>query len=129
MRHFGVGDPRPEGEWKRYRKVAITEIMGPMTEEFTCDARERKGYKGQPGDFVAEDGHGGYYVISGDFHRENYEEVVQGAVARLLQRLRKNGGRLANRLSPRQQELVFVLIQLLAPEIDRIERSQRTDAE
>ena len=77
--HFGHGDPRPRPEgWRTYRKKTIVYMIGPMEEPFTCDSRERKGLQGQPGDYVAEDGHGGYYPISAEFHAANYEPAEEG---------------------------------------------------
>lgn len=72
MKRFNQGQPRPSGEWVGYRKRTVVEMLGPMSEPFTCESREGT-LQGQVGDFLAEDGHGGYYPISAEFHAANYE--------------------------------------------------------
>ncbi len=45
-----------------------------VADPFLCDSREHLNLQGQAGDFIAEDGHGGFYPISAEFHAANYEE-------------------------------------------------------
>jgi hypothetical protein len=71
-RQFKQGDASPEGG-AQFRKKSIVR-MWRIDEPFECQSREGV-LKGQPGDYVAQDGHGGFYPISADFHRANYEEV------------------------------------------------------
>lgn len=61
------------GDVKWYRKKTIVPMV-QMDEPFICESREGL-LEGQAGDFVAEDGHGGFYPISAEFHANNYEEV------------------------------------------------------
>ena len=72
MTHFGVGDALPEGA-RRYKKKTIV-LLVKMDTPFTCDSREGHNLVGQAGDFLAEDGHGGFYPISVEFHADNYKE-------------------------------------------------------
>ena len=72
-KHFGIGDALPNGE-KNYKKKTIIRLV-QMEVAFTCDNREGHHLQGQVGDFLAEDGHGGFYPISAEFHLENYELV------------------------------------------------------
>lgn len=74
MIKLNVGDPRPEGEWKTYRKTQTAEMM-LLTEPVSAVNRENVEARGQPGDYLVEDGYGGYYVCGKEFHDENYEEV------------------------------------------------------
>ncbi len=71
MNEFKVGDPRPKGDWRAYRKVAVAEML-KMKEPFTCWNREGEQMQGQPGDFLVEDGYGGYYPCGAEFHQKNY---------------------------------------------------------
>ena len=68
---FMKGQAHPQG-MKLFRKKTITPMAGPMSEPFRCESREGT-LEGQVGDFVAEDGHGGFYPISAEFHAANYE--------------------------------------------------------
>ena len=70
MKRFNKGDARPEGRWMPYRKTTTVQMMR-MDEPFVCECREGT-LEGQPGDFMAEDGHGGYYPVSAEFHAANY---------------------------------------------------------
>lgn len=72
--HYGVGDALPIGG-RHYRKKTIVEMVC-MAEPFTCDSREGHRLQGQPGDFLVEDGHGGFYPVSAEFHATNYEDVT-----------------------------------------------------
>lgn len=75
MSHFGVGDPRPNpSEWRFFRKTKPVEMV-KMDEPFTCSNREVQNARGRPGDYIAEDGYGGYYVVGAEFHSVNYEQV------------------------------------------------------
>lgn len=75
MKHFGIGDELPTNA-KQYRKISIVEMV-KMGEPFTCDSREGHKLKGKTGDFLTEDGHGGFYPVSADFHAANYEECIE----------------------------------------------------
>jgi len=69
---FKQGDEMPLGA-KEYRKHA-TAMMLEMHQTFTCHSREGV-LDGQPGDFLVEDGHGGFYPVSAEFHKNNYVEA------------------------------------------------------
>lgn len=71
MEHFGIGDTLPETA-ERFRKKTVVRMVR-MDEPFTCDSREGHHLQGQAGDYLAEDGHGGFYPISAEFHAEHYE--------------------------------------------------------
>lgn len=71
--HYGPGDQLPE-EGKLYRKTAVVRMV-KMHRPFTCTNREGHDLQGQEGDFLAEDGHGGFYPVSAEFHAHNYEEA------------------------------------------------------
>ena len=73
MLRFSKGQPKPDLEWGQYRKKTIVD-MARIDEPFECESREGT-LRGQPGDYLAQDGHGGYYPVSVEFHRENYEAV------------------------------------------------------
>ncbi len=72
--HFGPGNEPPGGTSHLYRKKT-TVRMWPMVEAFTCSNREGRNLEGKPGDFLAEDGYGGYYPIGAEFHSANYERA------------------------------------------------------
>lgn len=72
MKEFNKGDQLPDGA-KRYRKKTIVPMV-KMDEHFVCQSREGT-LTGNPGDFVVEDGHGGFYPVSAEFHANNYEEA------------------------------------------------------
>ena len=72
-RMFSQGDAPPEGG-DLFRKKTIVRMWGPMTEPFICESREGT-LRGYVGDFVAQDGHGGFYPISAAFHAEHYERA------------------------------------------------------
>ena len=74
-RKFDVGDSLPLGS-KLYRKKTVVPMV-QMFEEFICTNREGENLKGQVGDFLVEDGHGGFYPVSEEFHAKNYEEVKE----------------------------------------------------
>ena len=71
MRHFGTSDVMPTGT-RNYRKTTIVPML-KMDEPFTCDNREGNNLRGHAGDFLVEDGHGGFYPVSAEFHAVNYE--------------------------------------------------------
>jgi hypothetical protein len=73
MKRYAKGDPPPEGG-DLFRKRTIVRMWGPMMEPFECESREGL-LRGQAGDFLAADGHGGYYPISAEFHAANYERA------------------------------------------------------
>ena len=72
VKHFGVNDAPPEGEWLPYRKKTVVRMI-KMTEPFQCSNREGRMLHGKAGDFLAMDGYGGYYPIGPEFHAANYE--------------------------------------------------------
>ncbi len=72
--HYKQGHDFPGYGAKEYRKHK-TAMLVKMTTEFECDSREGT-LRGQVGDYLAQDGHGGFYPISAEFHAENYEEVI-----------------------------------------------------
>lgn len=75
MKHFGFEDDCPPIEEATYwRKHAITR-MWEMDKPFLCTNREGKDMRGKAGDFLAEDGYGGFYPIGSKFHKENYEHA------------------------------------------------------
>ena len=71
MEHFGPGDSLPSGA-RLYRKKTVVSLV-KMNEPFLCSNREGRNLQGQTGDYMAEDGHGGFYPISAEFHAANYE--------------------------------------------------------
>ena len=73
--HFKQGDSLPDGA-KMYRKKTIVALV-KMDAPFLCDNREGRQLEGQPGDYIAADGHGGFYPISAEFHAANYVEVSE----------------------------------------------------
>ena len=73
MMRFNKGDAAPLGG-SQFRKKTIVRMWGPMAEPFECQSREGT-LTGQPGDYLAQDGHGGFYPISAEFHAANYEIV------------------------------------------------------
>ena len=72
VERFSQGDNFPDGG-KLYRKLTQVK-MWKQYEPFECESREGT-LRGWRGDFVASDGHGGFYPISAEFHAANYEEV------------------------------------------------------
>lgn len=78
MREFNKGDAAPAG-MRLFRKKTITPMLGPMDEPFVCESREGT-LQGRVGDYVAQDGHGGFYPISAEFHAANYEPAPQEGV-------------------------------------------------
>lgn len=74
MPRFDHGDPRPAGNWRRYRKVTVLRML-KMDEPFETVSREGESKIGQPGDFLVEDGFGGYYPVEAGFHEKNYREA------------------------------------------------------
>lgn len=72
MLTFSKGDAMPEGA-TGYKKKTVVQLLKIM-EPFVCDSREGNSLEGQAGDFLASDGHGGFYPISAEFHAANYEE-------------------------------------------------------
>lgn len=72
MKRFNKGDAAPDGG-SLFRK-ATTVRMWRQAEPFECESREGT-LTGQPGDWLAQDGHGGFYPISAEFHAANYEAV------------------------------------------------------
>lgn len=73
MKHFKVGDELPSTA-KGYKKKTVVQLV-KMETAFLCDSREGHNLEGQPGDFLASDGHGGFYPVSAEFHAANYEEA------------------------------------------------------
>ena len=71
--HYGLGSTLPFPR-NLYRKKTTVEMV-KMHEPFTCTNREGHNLQGQAGDYLAEDGHGGFYPISAEFHAANYECV------------------------------------------------------
>ena len=72
MTEFAKGSKASGLEWKSYRKKTIVK-MARMDVPFRTESRE--GWlQGQPGDFLAEDGYGGFYPVGAAFHANNYEE-------------------------------------------------------
>jgi len=69
---FNQGDELPKIAMP-FRKHAIAMLV-EMDKEFVCESREGT-LTGQPGDYLAADGHGGFYPISAEFHEKNYEAV------------------------------------------------------
>lgn len=69
---YGKHTPMPDN-FKWYKKKTVVRLV-KMDDPFVCESREGV-LQGQPGDFLAEDGHGGFYPISAEFHANNYEEV------------------------------------------------------
>lgn len=59
---------------RSYRKKSMVR-MGLLTEPVVVGNRENEENKGEPGDYLVADGHGGYYVVSAEFHAENYERA------------------------------------------------------
>jgi len=72
--HFGVGDTKPKGAWRLYYKHAQTSMLR-MDEPFTVSNREGENMQGQAGDYLVEDGYGGYHVCGAAFHADNYVEM------------------------------------------------------
>jgi hypothetical protein len=70
VKRYSKGDPQPDGG-TMFRKKTIVRMWGPATEPFECESREGV-LAGQVGDYVASDGHGGFYPISAQFHAANY---------------------------------------------------------
>ena len=73
--HFGIGDELPKNS-KFYRKKVLAEMVR-MDEPFTCDSREGHHLQACAGDFLVEDGHGGFYPVSAEFHAKNYELAIE----------------------------------------------------
>jgi hypothetical protein len=71
--YFAKGARVPKGDWCRYKKTTIVPML-KMNERFTCESREGT-LTGEAGDFLVEDGHGGFYPVSAEFHAANYEEA------------------------------------------------------
>ncbi len=69
MLRFSKGGEMPEGG-VLYRKKTVVRLI-EINEPFICESREGE-LQGQPGDFLAADGHGGFYPISAEFHASNY---------------------------------------------------------
>lgn len=72
MKEFKQGATLPEGGKEYFKPKPVTLVK--MDEDFECESREGI-VKGKAGDFLAEDGHGGFYPISAEFHEKNYREV------------------------------------------------------
>ena len=73
MKHYGPLDGPPTGiESHRYRKKISVELW-KMPHDFTCSNREAQRLQGKAGDYLAADGHGGWYIISPEFVAKNYE--------------------------------------------------------
>ena len=59
-----------------YHKKSLTRMWGPISKPFECESREGV-IDGQAGDWLAEDGYGGFYPIGAEFHATNYERVKE----------------------------------------------------
>ncbi len=70
---FKKGQESPKGDWKMCRKKTIVPLL-KMEHPFECESREGT-LRGEPGDWLAQDGHGGFYPISEEFWSNNYEIV------------------------------------------------------
>ena len=58
-----------------YRKTT-TVRHGRIAEPIVVSNRENEDNNGEPGDYLAADGHGGYYVISAEYDDKNYEKML-----------------------------------------------------
>lgn len=67
---FNQGDNPPPGG-RHFRKKTVVR-MWRMATAFLCQSREGV-FRGEPGDYLAADGHGGFYPVSAEFHAANYE--------------------------------------------------------
>lgn len=72
MKHYRIFDDRPTGG-RLYRKHLAMRLWY-QSEPFECES-VRGVRTGQAGDFLAEDGDGGFYPISAEFVARNYEPV------------------------------------------------------
>lgn len=72
MNEYPIGAPPPDGGRLHRKKTVVR--MWKQHEPFVCYSREGT-LEGQPGDYLAEDGHGGFYPVSAEFHAVHYEEV------------------------------------------------------
>lgn len=70
MEEFKQGDPGLPADIPKFQKVTQV-AMRKMFTPFKCESREGT-LEGKPGDFVVEDGHGGFYPVSAEFHAANY---------------------------------------------------------
>ena len=70
---FVIGSTFPEEKALEYRKHKAVKLVH-MDVDFTCASREGM-LEGKAGDYLAQDGHGGFYPISAEFHAEHYELV------------------------------------------------------
>jgi len=70
---FEKGNDLPEGS-KFYIKTTTVEMV-KMDKLFRAVSREGVLF-GEAGDFLVEDGYGGFYSVGADFHEANYVEVV-----------------------------------------------------
>lgn len=76
MKHFRIGDKLPEGV-QLFKKNTVVEMV-QIHEPFTCDNREAQAFRAQAGDFLVQDGHGGFYPVSAEFHAANYVPAEAG---------------------------------------------------
>ena len=72
-KHYGIGDKLPDN-FKLYKKKNAVKLV-KMDHDFTCTNKEGHDLHAKKGDYLAEDGHGGFYPISAEFHKNNYEDV------------------------------------------------------
>ena len=70
MKKFTNDGLPPDGEWVFCRKITPVQMM-QMSEPFEVESREGL-QEGKAGDWIVPDGHGGYYVVSAQFHALNY---------------------------------------------------------
>ena len=89
--HYKQGHDFPGARANEYRKHK-TAMLVKMDTPFDCESREGT-LRGQVGDYLAQDGHGGFYPISAEFHAENYEEVTPGIVPKTLHNSDVSGAR------------------------------------
>lgn len=75
MKHFGFEDDCPDPATAgHYRKKTVVR-MWKINEPFECTNREGEKMQGQPGDFLVEDGYGGFYPVGAEFHEKNYQST------------------------------------------------------
>jgi hypothetical protein len=81
MQHFKQGGPGLPADTPKFQKVTQVAML-KQTESFSCESREGT-LHGVPGDYLVEDGHGGFYPVSAEFHAANYApaEVTMAPVS------------------------------------------------
>ena len=97
------GDPLPGGDmFVKHRPVRLWRVP----QFFICWTREGV-MQGRPGDWVGEDGAGGYYPIAADFHAANYVKADDAALE--FERLRQQSVDLARIVNQRGRREAAVL--------------------